>query len=157
MFFKYSFFLFFLLAINQKEYVKNYNDNGILKSEGWIQNKKKVDFWLFYYNNSAIKKKGHFNNGKESGYWYFYNQENKKTKEGHYIYGNKEKWWIFFNEVEEVSYKCQFKNNKKNGYCLIYKNNDLVKASKFKDDKLIKEWNDFASFRKENNLSDLRQ
>jgi antitoxin component YwqK of YwqJK toxin-antitoxin module len=104
-----------------------------MKAEGWMLGNKKIDYWFFYRKDAT------------------------KEKEGHYINGNKESWWVFYDKLEKVSHKCQFKNNIKNGYCLIYKNNNLIKASKFKDGKLIKEWKDFASFRKENNLSDLRQ
>ena len=118
---------------SQKKYSKTYYDNGNMKAEGWMLGNKKIDYWFFYRKDAT------------------------KEKEGHYINGNKESWWVFYDKLEKVSHKCQFKNNIKNGYCLIYKNNNLIKASKFKDGKLIKEWKDFASFRKENNLSDLRQ
>ena len=33
----------------------------------------------------------------------------------------------------------------------------IVKASKYKNGKKIKEWTDFSSFKDENNLNDLRQ
>ena len=126
--------IFFSTEIySQKKYSKSYHNNGKMKAEGWMLNNKKTDYWFFYRKDAT------------------------KEKEGHYINDNKENWWIFYDKLEEVSFKCQFKKNKKNGYCLIYKNNNLVKASKFKDGKLIKEWNDFDSFRKENNLRDLRQ
>jgi len=48
------------------------------------------------------------------------------------------------------------KHNLKNGYCLLYKNNKLIKASKFAENKKLKEWKDFTSFKRENNLSDLK-
>tara|TARA_R110000822_G_scaffold237662_2_gene368034 strand:+ start:316 stop:426 length:111 start_codon:yes stop_codon:yes gene_type:complete len=35
--------------------------------------------------------------------------------------------------------------------------NKLVKASKYKNGKKIKEWTDFFSFKSENNLNDLRK
>jgi hypothetical protein len=132
------FILFFALLFlsetySQKTYSKTYYDNGNMKAEGWMLESKKIDYWFFYRKDAT------------------------KEKEGHYVNGNKESWWIFYNELEEISQKCQFKKNKKNGYCLVYKNNNLNKACKFKDGKLIKEWEDYASFRKENNLSDLRQ
>ena len=48
------------------------------------------------------------------------------------------------------------KNNKKNGYCLRYNQQKLVKAEKYQQGKKIKEWTDLASFKKENSLFDLR-
>ena len=50
----------------------------------------------------------------------------------------------------------QLKNNQKNGYCLLYKKQKLVKAVKFKNGKKIKEWSDFSSFKEENSLNDLK-
>ena len=50
----------------------------------------------------------------------------------------------------------ELKNNLKNGYCLIYSNRKLTKASKYKKGKKIKEWKDFSSFKNENSLNDLR-
>jgi hypothetical protein len=38
----------------------------------------------------------------------------------------------------------------------MYKNEKLVSASKYKAGKKIKEWSTFASFKKENKLSDLK-
>ncbi|MFV9550010.1 hypothetical protein [Algibacter sp. PT7-4] len=58
--------------------------------------------------------------------------------------------------MQKVQHKCQLKDNKKNGYCLLYKNEKLVSASKYKAGKKIKEWTTFTSFKKENKLSDLK-
>jgi len=58
--------------------------------------------------------------------------------------------------MEKINHKCQLEDNQKNGYCLMYKNEKLVAASKYKAGKKLKEWTTFASFRKENKLSDLQ-
>lgn len=42
---------------NSKQYIKNYYENGTLKSEGWITNNYKTDYWYFYDKNANIKKK----------------------------------------------------------------------------------------------------
>ena len=70
--------------------------------------------------------------------------------------GKQNNWWLFYDKDGFVNHKCQLKNNQKNGYCLLYQKNKLVKAYKFKKGKKIKEWNDFSSFKQENNLNDLR-
>ena len=77
-------------------------------------------------------------------------------KEGHYLAGKKNKWWLFYDDMGHINHKCQLKDNLKNGYCLIYDMEKLVKASKYIEGKKIKEWTDYKSFRKENKLSDLR-
>lgn len=70
--------------------------------------------------------------------------------------GKKNKWWLFYDSMVTIIYKCQLKNNKKNGYCLMYKNNKLVSAKNYKPGKQLKEWTDFKAFKKENNLKDLQ-
>ena len=101
-------------------------------------------------NNISIK------NNLETKYWYFYSDNSVTEKEGHFKKGQKNDWWLFYDKNGNVNHKCQLKNNQKNGYCLLYQKKKLVKASKFKEGKKIKEWKDFSSFKKENNLLDLR-
>ena len=76
--------------------------------------------------------------------------------EGHYENGKKCDWWLFFDDMEKVDHKCQLKNNQKNGYCLMYNNEKLIAASKYKAGKKIKDWPTFASFKSENKLSALQ-
>ncbi len=152
------FLLFFTVALcAQKKYVKTFYKNGRLKTAGWLINDSKVDYWKFYYKNGALKKEGHFKNNLETKYWYFYDQNNHLEKEGHYKKGNQNNWWIFYDKEGNINHKCQLLNNKKNGYCLIYNKRELIKASKYKEGKKIKEWTDFSVFKSENNLNDLRE
>lgn len=58
--------------------------------------------------------------------------------------------------MEQIKHKYQLKDNQKNGYCFLYKNNKIVKAEKYKAGQKIKEWTDMKSFRKENKLSDFQ-
>lgn len=155
-------FIFTLLFLSsmaisaQKEYVKEFYPNGNLKQEGWVLKDKKINHWKFYYENGNLKKQGNFVGNLETKYWYFYRPNLVKEKEGFYQSGKKTKWWLFYNSKGQIHYKCQLENNKKNGYCLVYQNTKLIKASKYEEGKKIKEWRDFYSFKRENNLSDLR-
>ena len=119
-------------------------------------NTKKTAFWKFYYQTGILKKEGHFKDNLETKYWYFYSKDADKEKEGHFKKGVKYNWWLFYDNNGFVNHKCQLKNNQKNGFCLIYKKQKLVKASKFKNGKKIKEWTDFSTFKDENSLNDLR-
>ena len=139
-----------------KEYKKIYDNNGTLVAEGWMRNGEKVKFWKFYHPNGVLAKEGHFKDGKPAKYWYFYRENSTKLSEGHYIDGKKCKWWLFYDEHENVDHKCQLKNDQKNGYCLRYKNEQLVRAEKYKNGKKIGEWTDLKSFKKENSVWDLQ-
>ena len=63
---------------------------------------------------------------------------------------------IKYNYQKELIQNFFRQNGKKNGYCLKYKNGELIAAEKYLNGKKVKEWHDFISFKKENNLSDLR-
>ena len=110
---------FFIISIHlfaQKSYQKNYFDNGVIKSEGWIKNNQKNGYWKFYYENGNVEKEGRYSTNKPIKYWYFYTQNGFKKSEGHFTKGNKANWWLFYDNKGNVSYKMQLKDNIKNYY-----------------------------------------
>lgn len=151
-------FLFFIsfIVFPQKTYQKKYFSNGSLKEEGWLEDSIKTNYWKYYYRNGQLKKEGNYKENLSIKYWYFYRQNGTLEKEGHFIRGKKSKWWLFYDIKGYVNHKCQLKNNQRNGYCLRYNRQKLVKAEKYQKDKKIKEWTDLESFKKENSLFDLR-
>jgi len=147
-------FLSFQVPI-KKQYYKEYYVDGSIKEEGWKMNGQKVDYWYSYYPNGSIAEQGHFLNNRKYGYWYFYSPESKLAKEGHFINDKAEKWWIIYdiapnNRKNRITRKYQYQNNKKNGYCLLYRNDKLFKAEKYVDDQKTGEWTDISSFKKDN-------
>ncbi|MHA7842299.1 MAG: toxin-antitoxin system YwqK family antitoxin [Winogradskyella sp.] len=141
-------FLFITHTNVQKEYIRNYDNEGHLVSEGWTKNEKKTDFWTFYYPDGTIEKKGHFYKGKKNGYWYFYTENNNLIKEGTYIANEANNWWIFYEDNRTV--KIQFKNGLKDGYALFYQNRQLKKAERYNADKKTGEWTSYIKFRRDN-------
>lgn len=148
--------LFSTTVFAQNTYQKNFDNNHILISEGWLKHNQKVDYWHFYYPNGNVKKEGHFQKNIETKYWRFFTSTGRLEKEGHFKNGLKNDWWLFYDTMEKINHKCQLKDNQKNGYCLMYENEKLIAASKYKEGKKLKEWTTFASFKSENKLSDLQ-
>ena len=142
-----------MALFSQKKYVENKNNEGKLISSGWIQNNLKVDYWKFYNTENNIISKGHYKNGIQEGYWYFYFDNKTLKKEGHYRNGLQTDWWIFYDEKGNLTCKMEYSQNQKNGFCLRYQNNTIVKVEKYKNDSLIQEWNSLKEFKKDNNLS----
>ena len=118
----------FFIGINlgEKEYIREFYTNKKLKSEGWMQDNKKQDYWFFYSENGSKKEEGHFENDKKTNWWIYYNAKNKIVK------------------------KCEYKNDKLNGFTIIYKDNEIVKAEKYSSGKKMKEWESIAEFKKDN-------
>lgn len=141
---------FFLLPSldTEREFKKEYFDNGALKGEGWVNNNLKDGYWVYFFNDGATQKKGHYYKGKEHGYWYFYNLENKLLKEGHFNDGWMHGWWTFYEN--ETQLKVTYNKNKRDGFGLIYSNTKLIKAIKFEKDKKVGEWLSLKSFRRDN-------
>ena len=139
-----------------KEYVKVYHENGELKEQGWIKNDKKVGYWHQYHANGTLAAKGKYTEGHRSGYWFHFDASGAKSAEGRYQKNKKTGWWLFYDDKGNINHKCQLQKGIKNGYCLKYRNNDLKSAEKYSHGKKIKEWFSFASFKRENNLADLR-
>ena len=146
-----------IILIAAKSYHKDYYDSGNLKSQGWLTDDNlKEGYWIYYHKNGQKQKSGSYYNSIPKGYWYFYNTNGAVKKEGHFEHGKKNGWWIFYNNNGDVIHKCQLHNGKKDGYCLKYKDNKIQSAQRYNEGIKIKEWYDFSSFRKENDLSDLK-
>ena len=128
--FLYTYTLLSLFANpNQKTYVKNYFDNGKIKSQGWVKNDLKTDYWFYYNDNGNIKEEGHY-------------YQNKKTK-----------WWIFYDMNQEIIKKCQYQNDKMDGFCIIYYKGNIIRGEKFKNGEKIKQWQTVEAFKKDNPIS----
>lgn len=156
-----SLYLFLVLSLFSstelipiKHYSKIYYENGTLKSEGWLADNYKDGYWKYYYENGKLSSKGHFQNNKKDGYWYFYDQDENLEKEGHFVYGSAENWWIFYEIGTSNKMKVQFKNNKKNGFALCYKNNRLIRAEKYINDSKTGEWTTISGFKRDNPNAD---
>ena len=55
--------LAFIVSFNtfaERVYIKNYFDNGIMKSEGWTENNKKIEHWKYYHTNGKLEKAGDY-------------------------------------------------------------------------------------------------
>lgn len=146
----FSLFTSMYSPADDKQYIKTFYDNGIIRSEGWLINNDKSGYWKFYTENAKISSKGFFQNNKKSGYWYFYDQEANLKKEGHFVGGSAENWWIFYEIGTANKIKIQFKNNKKNGFALCYKDNNLIRAEKYENNLKTGSWTSLSAFREDN-------
>ncbi|HMB63928.1 MAG TPA: hypothetical protein VKN36_12690 [Eudoraea sp.] len=117
---------------SDKTYHKEFYASGVLKSQGWKDGNIKTGYWFFYRMDGSLEKEGHFLNGKMNH------------------------WWIYYDEEGFVHHKCQLVAGKKNGFCLTFRDGKLTAAEKYIRGEKIREWRNFSSFKRENNLSDLR-
>ncbi len=132
----------------EKEYLKEYYDSGVLEHEGWRRGGERQDYWIFYRKDGSILRKGEYRNNQMHGYWYFYSEENTLLKEGHFIFGLAEKWWILYegNMVKKV----RFEAGRKTGFALCYQDEKLKMVEKYIADEKTGEWTSLYAFKKDN-------
>jgi len=135
---------------NNKVYAKEYYQNGQIKAEGWEMGGMKMGYWKFYHANGSIASEGHFRKNERDAYWHFYNTDGLIIKEGHYEHGSAENWWIFYDIANQSTSKFQFKNNRKNGFCLQYKKRKLLRAEKYINNIKVGEWTSIFAFKRDN-------
>ena len=152
-----TFFLCFGNPFEKKnEYQKEYGATGEVIWQGWLKNGYKTGYWRFYHYNEQLSKKRHFTNRNRSSYRYSFSKNGKLSEEGHHDNGIKANWRFFYDVLGNASHKFQWTNGKKNGYCLLYKNNTIIKAQKYQDAQRLKAWSSYSGFKNEHKLSDLR-
>uniref|UniRef100_UPI00404B81D8 toxin-antitoxin system YwqK family antitoxin n=1 Tax=Flavobacterium sp. TaxID=239 RepID=UPI00404B81D8 len=117
-------FLSFLTS--DSYYVKHYYANGNKKEEGWMAQNKKIKYWFYYYENGNKREEGHYSNDK------------------------KVDWWILYDKKGLVIKKMEYKNNQPNGFAFVYESDEVVKAEKFLNGKMMQEWTSMESFKKDN-------
>ena len=80
--------------------------------------------------------KGQFKKGYKWGYGIFYHKKEKYVYKGKFIKGIKEGYGIVYYPDGDI-FEGEFKNNKYNGFCLLYKSNGDKFINIWEDDKLI--------------------
>lgn len=130
-----------------KKYVKTYYPNSQLKSEGWVKENHKTNYWYYYYSNGIKKAEGHYKWNEKTNFWSYYNENGKLIEEGNYKEGDKNGWWTSFRGDTLVEVK--YKDSKKTGLAILKLNSEIVKAEYYKNDMKTNEWITLADFKKE--------
>lgn len=108
-------FLVFLFSISnavlaQKEYKIYYYDNGNVSSEGTMEDERPNGYWKTYYPSGQLKSEG--------------NRLNFEL----------DSVWIFYNELGERVSSISYKNGKRNGEMISFKNDLVYEVSEFEND-----------------------
>tara|TARA_B110000503_G_scaffold63744_1_gene100561 strand:- start:191 stop:607 length:417 start_codon:yes stop_codon:yes gene_type:complete len=68
------------------------------KSQGSLENGKKVGDWVRYHYNGQLSYKGNYNKGSKRGLWVTYFSNGQLLSKGNYYYGWHDGAWVFFND-----------------------------------------------------------
>jgi antitoxin component YwqK of YwqJK toxin-antitoxin module len=119
---------------------KIYNDNGLLISEGIVneqgdRNGKWNDFfpsgkvmdegqytenrraglWKFYSNDSKTEQTGYFNNGRPDGIWKWYFENGALLREEEYFQGKRDGAYTEYSRSGEIIAQGQYSDGERNG------------------------------------------
>jgi antitoxin component YwqK of YwqJK toxin-antitoxin module len=144
---KFPLIVFSLIIFLSPIYKVSYHQNGILKSEGWLDDDKKIDYWHFYYSNGNIKSKGHYDNNAKDKYWHYFDLNGNKVEEGRYKNDMKHGWWKIYKQdtLIEVKYNYSIKT----GLAIYYVGSNPVKAEYYKKGNKTNEWFNLRDFKRE--------
>ena len=113
-------------AQNSKEYKIFKNENGIITSEGTLENGKPNKYWKTYHLNGRLKTEGNRLNFNLDGIWRFYDIQGCLTSEISYKNGLKEGYKKIFNKDSIIIKKEFFLENKKEGISLNFSNSGKI-------------------------------
>ena len=91
--------------------VKEYYENGTLKSKGIKQNGLKEGAWMFYYENGNKKKEVFFRNDIEDGEWKMWHEKGKLYIEQIKTLGKSEGYWKEYYENGNIKEIGEYKND----------------------------------------------
>jgi len=82
----------------QRAISEEYPDPGFITREGYKENNKKCDFWIYYYSTTLKQSEGHYENGKLNGKWIWWWPDNQgKLAEGNFKKGKKHGKFTFWD------------------------------------------------------------
>ena len=133
-FFLTSIYLFFNLSfIAQpidssltKKKISYYYENGIVSSEGIIENGKPNDYWKSYYANGILKNEGNRKDFLLDGIWKFYSEKGILQKTIEYTSGKKNGEIVIYDTTGIVKSTEEFKDDIKAGKTRIFYANGKI-------------------------------
>ncbi|WP_196890766.1 toxin-antitoxin system YwqK family antitoxin [Aureivirga marina] len=120
-----------VFASQEEVYLKEYFDNGQVKSEGWKKGTQKIRYWKYYYADGTLKEEGHFKNGLKENYWKSYFENGRLKNEGSYSYNQKNNYWKSYFQNGKLKEEGRYVQNKKDLYWLYYFENGTIKERGF--------------------------
>lgn len=122
----YIYFLLLICIVNSQcllsqdsNYVKLYDDSGILTSEGFLIDNFPEGEWISYHSNGKIKSKGIWKANELDGPWIFYNYKGLLIKKENYFKNQKQGLSVSYDSLGKLLKQSHYEKNKKNGKELI--------------------------------------
>ena len=131
---------------------KIYNDNGLLLSEGIVDEAgNRNGKWKDMYPSGKIQTEGQYAENRRSGLWKFYNDSEKIEQTGYYNNGRPDGIWKWYYEngslLREEEY---FQGQRDGSYTEYSKNREIIAQGLYSDGEKNSDW----KYRSANNIEE---
>jgi antitoxin component YwqK of YwqJK toxin-antitoxin module len=121
---------------------KIYNDNGLLLSEGIVDEAgNKNGKWKDLYPSGKIQAEGQYTDNRRTGLWKFSNEEEKGEQTGYYNNGRPDGIWKWYYEngalLREEEY---FQGMRDGAYTEYSRNGEIIAQGQYSDGEKNGEW-----------------
>lgn len=112
--------------------VKEYDDNGALKSGIWISNGLLDSISTFYFPSGNKQEQRSYSQGKKHGLWIIWDANGTKTAEARFTDGKKDGFWYVWDEKGTKRYEMFYTAGEKRGVWFIWDSNGkLITETKY--------------------------
>jgi uncharacterized protein len=121
---------------------KIYNDNGLLLSEGIVdQSGNKNSKWKDFYPSGKLQAEGQYTDNRRSGQWKFYNESEKGEQTGSFNNGRPDGMWRWYYENGSLLREEEYYQGQRDGaYAEYSKNGDIIAKGQYSDGEKNGEW-----------------
>jgi uncharacterized protein len=119
-----------------------YNDNGLLVSEGVVDEAGKYNGkWKDYYSDGKVQAEGQYSDSRRSGVWKFYNASQKIEQTGSYNNGRPDGLWKWYYEngalLREEEY---FQGQRDGSYTEYSVTGEIISQGQYSDGEKNGDW-----------------
>jgi len=72
---------------------KEFYATGIDKSEGWLKNELKENYWKFYYSDGSLNMEDYYQQNISINFWSIYYANGQIERDGNCVLGENNGWW----------------------------------------------------------------
>jgi uncharacterized protein len=119
-----------------------YNDNGLLLSEGLVDEAGKYNGkWKDFYNNGKVQAEGQYTDSRRTGQWKFYNASEKVEQTGSYNNGRPDGLWNWYYENGSILKEEEYFQGQRDGESTEYSvTGDIIAKGQYSDGERNGEW-----------------
>jgi uncharacterized protein len=121
---------------------KIYNDNGLLLSEGIVDEAgNKNGKWKDFYPSGKIQAEGQYTDNRRSGLWKFNNESEKVEQTGYFNNGRPDGMWKWYYENGNLLREEEYFQGQRDGtYNEYSRNGEVIEQGQYSDGEKNGEW-----------------